>query len=40
LSRGSKLIRSDNGPAMRAYEVKRWPIGIGTKTSFIKPGTP
>ena len=34
------FIRSDNGPEFIAQAVRDWIAAVGTKTAYIKPGSP
>jgi len=33
-------IRSDNGPEFTSHRIRRWRSAQGTRTLFIKPGSP
>jgi transposase InsO family protein len=33
-------IRSDNGPELTCYRIRRWLPELGVRMSFIKPGSP
>lgn len=35
-----EYIRSDNGPEFIARKVRDWIAAVGTKTAYIKPGSP